>query len=96
MGSPLQPPFFMRRGAVSYTHLRSIAGVKLRTRAGMGRCQGGFCSPRVLEILCEELGVDPLEVTQCGGASNVLASRCGQLVQERTDRENRSLINERG
>lgn len=75
---------------------RSIAGVKLRTRAGMGRCQGGFCSPRVLEILCEELGVDPLEVTQCGGASNVLASRCGQLVQERTDRENRSLINERG
>lgn len=58
---------------------RSIAGVKLRTRAGMGRCQGGFCSPRVLQILCEELGLDPLEVTQCGGDSNVLARRaCGE------------------
>lgn len=51
---------------------RSIAGVKLRTRAGMGRCQGGFCSPRVLQILCEELHLDPLEVTQCGGDSAVL------------------------
>ncbi|MDO5133047.1 MAG: NAD(P)/FAD-dependent oxidoreductase [Eubacteriales bacterium] len=52
---------------------RSISEVKLRTRAGMGRCQGGFCSPRVLEILSEELGISPLEVTQCGGASKVLA-----------------------
>jgi glycerol-3-phosphate dehydrogenase len=41
----------------------------------MGRCQGGFCSTRVLEILAEELGIDPLEVTQCGGNSYVLADR---------------------
>ena len=34
---------------------RSVSEVKLRTRAGMGRCQGGFCGPRVVEILCEEL-----------------------------------------
>ncbi len=61
---------------------RSIAGVKLRTRAGMGRCQGGFCSPRVLAILCEELGLDPLEVTQCGGESNVLAARACEAGQE--------------
>lgn len=61
---------------------RSVAGVKLRTRAGMGRCQGGFCSPRVAEILCEELGLDPLEVTQCGGDSRILVSRCGELRQE--------------
>ena len=54
---------------------RTLSAVKLRTRAGMGRCQGGFCSPRVLEILCEELGLDPLEVTQCGGASQVLVGR---------------------
>ena len=53
---------------------RSVAGVKLRTRAGMGRCQGGFCSPRVVEILSEELGISPLEVTQCGGESRIL---CG-------------------
>lgn len=61
---------------------RDLAGVKLRTRAGMGRCQGGFCSSRVLEILAEELGIDPLEVTQCGGASRVLASRCGMTEEE--------------
>lgn len=61
---------------------RSLAGVKLRTRAGMGRCQGGFCGPRVLEILCEELGLDPLDVTQCGGKSYILTSRCGEMEQE--------------
>lgn len=66
---------------------RSIAAVKLRTRAGMGRCQGGFCSPRVLEILCEELGLDPLEITQCGGDSNVLVSRCGQLACSKQEQE---------
>ena len=48
----------------------------------MGRCQGGFCSPRVLAILCEELGLDPLEVTQCGGESNVLAARACEAGQE--------------
>ena len=51
---------------------RSVSEVKLRTRAGMGRCQGGFCGPRVVEILCEELGLSPLEVTQCGGDSQIL------------------------
>lgn len=60
---------------------RSVAGVKLRTRAGMGRCQGGFCSPRVLRILSEELGISPLEVTQCGGESRILAGRaCGEAA----------------
>ncbi|MBQ6385590.1 MAG: NAD(P)/FAD-dependent oxidoreductase, partial [Lachnospiraceae bacterium] len=39
---------------------RSLDGVKRRTRAGMGRCQGGFCSPRVMEILHRELGI-PME-----------------------------------
>lgn len=58
---------------------RSIAAVKMRTRAGMGRCQGGFCSPRVLQILCEELGLDPLEVTQRGGESQVLVGRCCEI-----------------
>lgn len=54
---------------------RSVAEVKLRTRAGMGRCQGGFCSPRVLEILCEELNLKPEEVTHCGGDSHILLRR---------------------
>ena len=36
---------------------KSVDAVKRRLRAGMGRCQGGFCGPRVLEILSRELGV---------------------------------------
>lgn len=51
---------------------RSVDGVKRRTRAGMGRCQGGFCSPRVAEIICEETGISMLEVTKCGGESRLL------------------------
>ena len=38
----------------------TLDGVKRRTRAGMGRCQAGFCTPRVMEILSEKLGI-PLE-----------------------------------
>ena len=48
---------------------RSLDGVKRRTRAGMGRCQAGFCSPRVLEILSRELGVPQEQLTKSGGAS---------------------------
>ena len=47
---------------------------------GMGRCQGGFCSPRVLEILSEELGVDPTEVTKCGGNSRLLVGTIAQAA----------------
>lgn len=50
----------------------TLDAVKRRTRAGMGRCQGGFCSPRVLEILSEELRVEPTQVTKCGGKSILL------------------------
>lgn len=41
---------------------RSVNGVKRRVGAGMGRCQGGFCGPRVQEILARELGVRPEEI----------------------------------
>ena len=50
----------------------TIDGVKRRTRTGMGRCQGGFCSPRVAQILSEELGVPMTDVTKCGGNSRLL------------------------
>lgn len=46
-------------------------GVKRRTRSGMGRCQGGFCSPYVVEILSRELGISYESVTKSGGASIV-------------------------
>lgn len=51
---------------------KSLDGVKRRTRAGMGRCQAGFCSPRVIEILARELGVDQSEITKSGGNSRYI------------------------
>ena len=51
---------------------RSLDGVKRRTRAGMGRCQAGFCSPRVMEILARELGVPQSEITKAGGKSKII------------------------
>lgn len=51
---------------------RSLDGVKRRTRAGMGRCQSGFCSPRVMEILARELNVSMADITKSGGNSRII------------------------
>ena len=51
---------------------RDLDMVKRRTRAGMGRCGSGFCSPRTVEILARELGVPMSEITKCGGDSVIL------------------------
>lgn len=48
-----------------------LDGIKRRTRAQMGRCQGGFCMPSVVELLSEHLGIPYEEVTKCGGKSIV-------------------------
>lgn len=50
----------------------TVNGVKRRCNAGMGRCQGGFCGPRVQAILARELGVDPTEVLMDGPGTQVL------------------------
>ncbi len=50
---------------------RDVDGVKRRTRAMMGRCQGGFCSPYIVELLAEELGIDYLDVTKSGEGSPI-------------------------
>lgn len=47
----------------------TLDGVKRRTRAGMGRCQSGFCAPKVVELLARELGKDIGEITKAGGES---------------------------
>ncbi len=57
---------------------RSIDGVKRRTNAGLGRCQGGFCGPRVMEILGRELGLSPLEIPQDRAGSFLLTGRTKQ------------------
>mgnify|MGYP002517193849 FL=1 len=51
---------------------RTVDAIKRRTGAGMGRCQGGFCSPRVVEILSRELGCSPLEIQKDTGHSYIL------------------------
>jgi glycerol-3-phosphate dehydrogenase len=53
---------------------KSLDGVKRRTRAGMGRCQSGFCSPRTMELLHRELGIPMEELTKAGGDSKLI---CG-------------------
>lgn len=63
---------------------RSIDGVKRRVGAGMGRCQGGFCGPRVMEILSRELGKSPLEIPQEAAGSILLTGRTKQAKGDKT------------
>ena len=48
---------------------RTLDGIKFRSRAGMGRCQGGFCTTRCMDILAERLGVSFDKITKRGGDS---------------------------
>jgi len=66
----------IRRGA------RTLDGVKLRTRAGMGRCQGGFCTSRVMKILSRELGIPMTAITKRGGGSRMLLYRTKELLDD--------------
>ena len=51
---------------------RSLDAIKRRTRAGMGRCQSGFCMPRTMEILQRELGIPLTKITKSGGNSKIV------------------------
>lgn len=51
---------------------RDVDGVKRRTRAGMGRCQGGFCGSKVVEILARELKEEMNDITKFGGESKIM------------------------
>lgn len=64
----------IRRGATT------VDGVKRRTRLGMGRCQGGFDTPRVLSILARELGVSEKEICKSGPGSPVVPLRAKELL----------------
>jgi glycerol-3-phosphate dehydrogenase len=59
----------VRRGA------DTLDGIKHLTRAGMGRCQGGYCSLPVLSLLAKQLGVGPGEITKKGGMSYPILSQ---------------------
>ena len=54
---------------------KNIDAVKRRTRAGMGRCQGGFCQPYVAELIARELNIPLEKVTKSGGESYLLRGK---------------------
>ena len=54
---------------------QSVKALKRRTRAGYGRCQGGFCQPRVVLILAKHYGVSPLEINYDGEFSPILLKK---------------------
>ncbi|MHA1194590.1 MAG: NAD(P)/FAD-dependent oxidoreductase [Promethearchaeota archaeon] len=58
----------------------TVDGVKFRCRAGMGRCQGGFCRPRVIEILARELNIPMEEVTKRGEDTYYLIGKTKDLI----------------
>lgn len=54
---------------------KTVDAIKRRTRTGMGRCQGGFCSPSVVEILARELNIPLEEVRKSDGDSKLVIGR---------------------
>ena len=54
---------------------RSIDAIKRRTGATMGRCQGGFCTPKIMEIMERELGMAPSEITKSGAGSELVVGK---------------------
>ena len=60
---------------------RDIDGVKRRTRAGMGRCQGGFCATYVMELIARERGIELSSVTKCGGESVIAVGKTGEVTE---------------
>ena len=54
---------------------RTVDGVKFRTRAGMGRCQAGFCTHHVMKILARETGIPEEKITKRGGDSEMVKGK---------------------
>ena len=52
-------------------------GVKRRTRSGMGRCQGGFCGPYVMQLIAKEQNIPMENVTKFGGESRMVLGKAG-------------------
>jgi len=66
---------------------RTVNAVKRRTRAGAGRCQGGFCGPRVTQIIADELGIKPTEVRLEKDNSNIVEHKIKGLLGSQGDAE---------
>ncbi len=66
---------------------RTLDGIKFRTRAGMGRCQGGFCTSRCMKLLAERAGVPIHEITKRGGDSWMVAEMANDQHPRSDDSE---------
>ena len=60
---------------------QTLGAIKYRSRATMGRCQGGFCSPRVMAILARELNIPEEQVTMKGPNSRHLLFKSKELIR---------------
>ena len=58
----------------------TLDGIKRRARPGMGRCQGGFCSPLVMKIISDEAGIPVSGVTKKGGHSSIVLEPAGKGI----------------
>lgn len=64
---------------------KSLDGIKRRTRAGMGRCQGGFCSPKIVQILADAYKVSPLCISKNGQGSELLLGEDKEFADDRSN-----------
>jgi len=64
--------------AVKHGHT-TLDGIKFYTRAQMGRCQGGFCTDRIIKIIQRETGLGFEDITKRGKASFILDDKIGDL-----------------
>ena len=74
----------------------TLDGIKFYTRAMMGRCQGGFCTYKLLRIIARETGCSIEDITKRGGNSWIIDKSIGDLPIETKTEESGRLINEKG
>jgi glycerol-3-phosphate dehydrogenase len=62
--------------------INSLDAIKRRARAGMGRCQGGFCTPKIMEIIYDELNLPREKITKKGGESLMVVGRTKRALEK--------------
>ncbi|MCK5155338.1 MAG: NAD(P)/FAD-dependent oxidoreductase [Spirochaetales bacterium] len=65
----------------------TIDGIKRRTRAGTGRCHGGFCLSKVLEIISSETGIPKSQITRKGGDSRIIIREISQTLSSENKKD---------
>lgn len=74
--------------------INTIDGIKRRVRPGMGRCQGGFCTPHVMKIIKEVEEIEFKDITKKGANSKILVEEVQEVYRDSMDKVNEEEINE--